>query len=248
MAKFSQYTLNQVAGFDQQILAQQLVINQKDFWNFAWTINSDLAGWNVETGDPVDLTGATISATIKRRQIVDLEDSRGGINFTIADYPAPDVIGVVTSYDGTDFQTSTETVNNLYVGQPVYFKNVLTGMTANQLYTIATIDQPGKFTLTGYSGAADTGTMSMYNGLFNTITPISLTITNRDDENGTFTMVIDESAWDNIQNDPGFNIDAQNPVCFTGRLKISFPALGSQPAYDEVIFLLFLVTTDGVTN
>ena len=61
-------------------------------------------------------------------------------------------------------------------------------------------------------------------------------------------MVIDESTWDNIQNDPGFNIDAQNPVCYTGRLKISFPAVGTQPAYDEVIFLLFLVTTDGVTN
>ena len=73
-------------------------------------------------------------------------------------------------------------------------------------------------------------------------------ITNRDDENGLFTLVIDEETWNNVTNDPGFNIDAQNPVCFTGRLKVNFPAQGSQPEYDEIIFLLFLVTTDGVTN
>lgn len=248
MAKFSQYTLNQVAGFDQQILAQQLVVDQKDFWNFAWSVNNTTAGWNISTGTPVDLTGATISAEIKRRQIVDLEDSRGGINFTIVDYPAPDIIGTVTSYDGTQFQTSTETVNNLYVTQPVYFKNVMSSITANELYTIASVEQPGKFTLTGFTGDPATGAMAMYNGLFNTNSPISLTITNRNDAQGTFTMLIDESTWDNIQNDPGFNIDAQNPVCYTGRLKVSFPATLNQPAYDEVIFLLFLVTTDGVIN
>lgn len=248
MAKFSQYTLNQVAGFDQQILAQQLVVNQKDFWNFAWTVNNNTAGWNTNTGTPVDLTGATISATIKRRQIQDLDDSRGGINFTIVDYPAPDIIGTVTSFDGTNFQTSTEAVGNLYETQPVYFKNVLSGITANEIYTISAIEQPGKFALTGFSSDPSTGAMAMYNGLFNTNTPISLSITNRDNTQGTFTMVIDESAWDNIQNDPGFNIDAQNPVCYTGRIKISFPAVGSQPAYDEIIFLLFLVTTDGVIN
>lgn len=248
MAKFSQYTLNQVAGFDQQILAQQLVINQKDFWNFAWTVSQNTSGWNTDTGTPVDLTGATITAQIKRRQIVDLEDSRGGINFTIVDYPAPDIIGTVTEYDGTMFQTSTETVNNLYVTQPVYFKNVLAGLTANELYTIATVEQPGKFTLTGYTGSATTGAMAMYNGLFDNTPTINLTITNRVDDEGTFTLVIDESTWDNVQNDPGFNIDAQNPVCYTGRIKVSFPAISGQPAYDEVIFLLFLVTSDGVTN
>jgi hypothetical protein len=248
MAKFSQYTLNQVAGFDQQILAQQLVVNQKDFWNFAWTVGQSTAGWNTTTGVPVNLTGATISAEIKRRQIIDLEDSRSGINFTIVDYPAPEVIGTVTQYDGTQFQTSTETVNNLYVTQPVYFKNVLNGLTANELYTIATTEQPGKFTLTGYTGSVANGAMAMYNGLFNNNDVITLSITNRVNAEGTFTMVIDESTWDNIQNDPGFNIDAQNPVCYTGRLKVSFPAVDSQPAYDEVIFLLFLVTSDGVIN
>jgi hypothetical protein len=248
MAKFSQYTLNQVAGFDQQILAQQLVINQKDFWNFVWSINANTAGWNTNTGTPVDLTGCTISAEIKRRQIVNLEDSRGGINFTIVDYPAPEAIGIITEYDGTNFQTSTEVVNNLYVTQPVYFKNVLSGLTANELYTIATTEQPGKFTLTGFTGSATTGAMTMYNGLFNNTPTIELDITNRDDAAGSFTMIIDESTWDNIQNDPGFNINATDPVAYTGRLKVEFPAIGPQPAYDEVIFLLFLVTTDGVTN
>lgn len=250
MAKFSQYTLNQVAGFDQQILAQQLVINQKDFWNFAWTTGTSTAGWNTSSGTPVDLTGATITAQIKRRQIQNLEDSRGGINFTIVDYPAPDPIGIVTSYDGTlIFQTDTETINNLYVAQPVYFKNTIAGIVPNQIYNIDSKTQPGKFQLNGISGGtAETGAMTMYNGLFNNTPTIDLTIDNRVDDQGTFTMIIDESIWDNVQNDPGFNINASDPVAYTGRLKVSFPAVGSQPAYDEVIFLLFLVTTDGVTN
>jgi len=249
MAKFSQYTLNQVAGFDQQILAQQLVINQKDFWNFVWSINANTAGWNTNTGTPVDLTGCTITAEIKRRQIVDLEDSRNGINFTIVDYPAPEAIGIITEFDGAEFfQTSTETVNNLYATQPVYFKNVLGAVVANQIYTIDSIEQPGKFSLTGYSGSATTGAMTMYNGLFNNTPTIELDITNLDAPEGSFTLIIDESTWDNIQNDPGFNINATDPVCYTGRLKVEFPAIGPQPAYDEVIFLLFLVTTDGVTN
>ena len=250
MAKFSQYTLNQVAGFDQQILAQQLVINQKDFWNFVWSINANTAGWNTNTGTPVDLTGATITAEIKRRQIVNLEDSRNGINFTIVDYPAPDVIGIITELlsDGSNFQTDTETVNNLYTTQPVYFRNTFAGIVANQIYNIDTIQQPGKFSLSGFTGGATTGAMTMYNGLFNNTPTIELDITNRVDAEGSFTMVIDEYTWGNVQNDPGFNINATDPVAYTGRIKVEFPAIGSQPAYDEVIFLLFLVTTDGVTN
>ena len=35
MAKFSQNTLNMIAGADGQILAENLIYNQKDYWNFA---------------------------------------------------------------------------------------------------------------------------------------------------------------------------------------------------------------------
>ena len=65
MAKFTQATLSQVAGFDAQVLAQNLVYQQKDFWNFAWTSTTQVNGWTTDS-DPVDLTGATINATIVR--------------------------------------------------------------------------------------------------------------------------------------------------------------------------------------
>ena len=79
-------------------------------------------------------------------------------------------------------------------------------------------------------------------------TAVSLPITNRMDAAGTFTMTIDDATWSVIAGDPELNINATEPVCFTGRVKISFPANGGQPPYDEVIFLLFLINSDGVIN
>lgn len=79
-----------------------------------------------------------------------------------------------------------------------------------------------------------------------TPTPISLTITNQVDAQGSFTLVIDDSAWSLITSDPELDIDAVDPVCFTGRIKISFPANTPTPAQDNIIFLMFLVRSDGV--
>ena len=159
MAKFSQKTLTQVAGFDGQILAQELVYLQQDFWNMAWKNSA---------GAPIDFTGATLDAQIIRRTITNLEDTRTGISFDIADYP-----GAIA---------------------------------------------------------------------------IDVTITNKVDAAGTYTLVIDQSTWDLVSSDPQLDIAIDNPVCFSGRIKVSFPVVGTQPAYDEVIFLLFLVTSDGVIN
>ena len=159
MAIFNKNTLRQVSGFDNQIIAGELVHNQKTFWNLAF--NSD--------GIPVDLTGATITATIIRRQLSNIHDSRYGLTFDIADYSPPP-------------------------------------------------------------------------------SPVSLTIANRDDALGTFTLVIDESTWSVISTDPQLDINAENCVGFSGRIKIEFPASGSTPAQDIVIFLLFLVRSDGVVN
>ena len=78
--------------------------------------------------------------------------------------------------------------------------------------------------------------------------PVSLTIVNENASAGVFTLVIDESTWGVISSDPELNISATNPVCFSGRIKISFPATGSNPAQDQIIFLLFLVRSDGVVN
>ena len=163
MAKFSKNTLTQVSGFDNPIIAGELVYNQQTFWNLVFSTD----------GTPVDLTDATINAQIIRRQISDLNDTRYGLTFNISDYdPSPD--------------PAPE--------------------------------------------------------------PVELSITNRDDDGGLFTIVIDESAWDVISTDPQLNIAINDCVAFSGRIKIGFPAVDSTPAQDSIIFLLFLVRSDGVVN
>jgi hypothetical protein len=159
MAIFNKNTLQQVSGFDNEIIAGELVYNQKTFWNLAFN----------NGGSPVNLTGATIDATIIRRQLSNIRDSRYGLTFDIADYtPTP--------------------------------------------------------------------------------TPVALTISNRVNASGTFTLEIDESTWSVISTDPQLDINAENCVGFSGRIKISFPSSGTTPAQDMIIFLLFLVRSDGVVN
>lgn len=158
MAVFNKNSLTQVSGFDNPIIAGELVYNQKTYWNLAITGENNAA---------VDLTGATIDAQIVRRVLSNVKDSRYGLTFDIGDYdPAP--------------------------------------------------------------------------------TPVSLTIANRNDAAGQFTLVIDDSTWGLISSDPDMEIDAINGAGFSGRIKISFPAIAPNPAEDNVIFLLFIVRSDGV--
>ena len=159
MAIFNKNTLAQVSGFDNPILAGELVWNQKTYWNLTFTSGC--------TTTPIDLTGANIDATIVRRQLSNIVDTRNGLTFDISDYtPTP--------------------------------------------------------------------------------TPIPLTVTNINGPAGTCTLVIDSDAWDLINSDPELEINATDPVGFSGRIMVSFPASGSTPADDSVIFLLFLVRSDGV--
>lgn len=251
MAKFSQATLNQVAGFDSQILAQELVYNQKDFWNFAWGNIVSTSGW--QTGlTPVDLTDATIDAQIIRRAITDFHDSRTGLDFQIRNYPLIPQVAVVTEAETTTDTLTCDTTSLLFVGKPIQFTGaVFGGVAINTTYYVKTIITNTTFTISATSGGATfnlttgTGTMTA-----NTIKPtaINLPISNVVDAEGTFTMTIDDETWDLIAGDPDLDINATEPACFTGRVKISFPAVGSQPAYDQCVFLLFLVNSDGVVN
>lgn len=256
MAKFSQNTLNKVAGFDGQILAENLVYNQKDFWNFAWAdITSYPSGWQTGT-TPVDLAGATIDAQIVRRAISNFHDSRTGLDFTIQDYPAVPLIQNITATDATDDLMTCLSTAELYLNQPVEFAGtVFGGVAINTTYYIKEIPTATTFSISATSGGATlvlstaTGTMSM-----NKIepVPVSLPITNRVDADGTFTMTIDDATWDVIVGDPDLDINATEPACFSGRLKLSFPSIvigaTTQPAYDQVVFLLFLINSDGVVN
>ena len=159
MAIFNKNTLAQVSGFDNPILAGELVWNQKTYWNLTFT--------NSATNLPVNLTGATLDAQIVRRELSNIIDTRNGLTFDIADYnPAP--------------------------------------------------------------------------------AAIPLTITNIVAASGSCTLVIDASAWSLLSNDPELEINAVDPVGYSGRVKVSFPVSGSTPADDSIIFLLFLVRSDGV--
>lgn len=162
MAVFNKNTLTQVSGFDNPIIAGELVYQQKTYWNLTLTGEDEL---------PVDLTDATINAQIVRRTLSNVQDSRYGLSFDIGNYtPTP--------------------------------------------------------------------------------TPIPLTITNRDDEAGSFTLVIDDSSWDLVDSDTQMDIASVNGAGFSGRIKIGFPASGggTQPAEDNIIFLLFIVRSDGIVK
>ena len=157
MAVFNKNTLTQVSGFDNQIIAGELVYNQKTYWNLA--LNTD--------GTAIDLTGATINAQIIRRKLSNVQDTRYGLSFDIADYtPTP--------------------------------------------------------------------------------TAIPLTITNLSATTGQFTLTIDDSAWALTTTDTDLDIASINGAGFSGRIKISFPASGTTPANDLIIFLLFLVRSDAI--
>jgi len=255
MAKFSQNTLNQVAGFDGQILAENLVYNQKDFWNFAWADTTTTSGWTTSSG-PIDLAGVTIDAQIVRRAISNFNDSRTGLDFKIQDYPAIPLIQTITATSAVDNMMTCTSTAELYLNQPVQFAGtVIGGVAINTTYYVKEIPTATTFSISATSSGATlvlttaTGSMSM-----NKIdpTPVSLPITNRVDASGQFTMTIDDATWGVITGDPDLDINATEPACFSGRLKLSFPAVvigaTTQPAYDQVVFLLFLINSDGVVN
>jgi len=81
-----------------------------------------------------------------------------------------------------------------------------------------------------------------------TPTAIPLTITNRVDATGTFTLVIDDTSWNLVDSDAQLAINSINGAGFSGRIKISFPVNGSSPAEDNIIFLLFIVRSDGIVK
>jgi hypothetical protein len=161
MAVFNKNSLTQVSGFDNPIIAGELVWQQRTFWNLALTGEDNVT--------PVNLTGATIDAQIVRRTLSNVKDTRYGLSFDIGNYtPTP--------------------------------------------------------------------------------TPINLSIANRNDALGQFTLLIDDSSWGLISSDVSLAINDVNGAGFSGRIKISFPAVGSSPAEDNIIFLFFIVRSDAIVK
>lgn len=161
MAVFNKNTLTQVSGFDNPIIAGELVYEQQTYWNLTLTAEDGIS--------PVDLTGATIDAQIVRRQLSNVKDTKYGLSFDISNYsPTP--------------------------------------------------------------------------------TPIPLSITNRDNETGSFTLLIDDNSWGLVDTDTELAINDNDGVGFSGRIKISFPQVGETPPEDNIIFLLFLIRSDGIVK
>lgn len=79
-----------------------------------------------------------------------------------------------------------------------------------------------------------------------TPTAIPLTITNRNDATGAFTLVIDDTSWILVATDPEMAISSVNGAGFSGRIKVSFPTNGANPPEDNIIFLLFIVRSDAI--
>jgi hypothetical protein len=162
LAKFSKNTISQVSGFDNPVIAGELVYNQQTYWNLTLT-TADSAG----VQQPVDLTGVTINAQILRRTVTNLIDTRNGLVFDIGDFSPPP-------------------------------------------------------------------------------TAVALTVSNIVTAAGSFTVTINDATWGLLTTDAELGIDVNNPVCFSGRIKISFPANSPTPADDSIIFLMFLVRSDGI--
>lgn len=81
-----------------------------------------------------------------------------------------------------------------------------------------------------------------------TPTAIPLTISNRVDATGSFTLVIDDSSWNLVDSDAEMAINSANGAGFSGRIKIGFPVNGVTPSEDNIIFLLFIVRSDGIVK
>ena len=159
MPVFSKNVITQVSGFDNALLSGELVWDQKTYWNLQLK----------SSGEIVNLTGATVSASIIRRTVTNLIDTRNGLTFDVGNYdPTP--------------------------------------------------------------------------------TSINLVINNFVPTNGSFTLIIDDSVWGLINSDPELAIDINNPVAFSGRLKIEYPQQGENPPQDFIIFLFFLVRSDGIVK
>jgi hypothetical protein len=81
-----------------------------------------------------------------------------------------------------------------------------------------------------------------------TPTAIPLTVSNRVDATGSFTLLIDDNSWNLVDSDAEMAINSATGAGFSGRIKISFPLVGTTPPEDNIIFLLFLVRSDGIVK
>ena len=79
MARFSKSTLQQVAGFDGQILAEEIYYGVDNYWNITVTNPVPPNSPSTAIGTPIDLTGWNFKFRLIRRQVDDIIDGRNGV-------------------------------------------------------------------------------------------------------------------------------------------------------------------------
>jgi hypothetical protein len=71
MARFTKNSISQVGGFQDQVLAEELLYGQDTYWDI--TVAND-------DGTPYDLTGWITSARLLKREVTAIEDTRQGLD------------------------------------------------------------------------------------------------------------------------------------------------------------------------
>ena len=252
MTRFSDYTLTQVGGPTGQVIVQELTYGQKDFWTIDWISQTTSDnGWDTNTV-PVNLTNATITAQIIRRSVTAQKDTRCGLDLTLADYPTPSFLTTATLTVAGDDTMTVNSTSKLFVNQPIRFRGSTFGNVAiNTTYYVKTVPTETTFSLSTSTGGA-TFDLTAGSGSMQVVgaapTAINLPITNVSSSTGSFNVTIDVDNWGLQAGDPELDISATYPIAYSGLLRISFPADGNQPAYDDTVYLLFTVESNGVTN
>lgn len=88
MARFSKSTLQQVAGFDGQILAEEIYYGVDDYWNINIT-TPDTSNTGISNSVPINLTGWNFKLRLIRRQVDAVVDTRNAGIELINLQPAP---------------------------------------------------------------------------------------------------------------------------------------------------------------
>jgi hypothetical protein len=75
MARFSKSTLQQVAGFDGQILAEEIYYGVDDYWNIT-VATPNTSNTGISNSVPINLTGWNFKLRLIRRQVDAVVDTR----------------------------------------------------------------------------------------------------------------------------------------------------------------------------
>lgn len=124
MARFTKNTIAQIGGFQDEVLAEEVLFGQTTYWDI--TVAD-------ETGESLDLTDWIFSGEIRMRLVTAIEETRNGLDVqgmtVIPTAPTINISSFITAYDPTKgkvrftldasiFSSTTSTLDS--TAPPVY--------------------------------------------------------------------------------------------------------------------------------